>query len=402
MKKTFALFLCIFLLLTAVGCGQNAPESNSVPTAGTTVPGTSGEAIPMEPEITTPSDFQEPMSAISMPLVNEIETASDGTVLFTYTYQNIYLILQDPDVANAVVLDLLNRIDATRSAADSIHESVQADYALSAYWTPYFYQVIYSPMRIDQGVLSLYGTQISYNGSPHPSHVSVSANYDLTTGNALYFGGILSEDYSAEQLCQLIEDALEPQATALYSYYTEIVGERYSGDITSLENWYFSETGLCIYFSPYDIAPYSAGTILVELPYEKLNGILKDDYFPDERAVSGSIAACLFQDADHSQITQYAELILDSDGTQFLLLPEGTVYDIRIELGNWDTNGDRFTPEATVFAAGSLSTGDAVMVQAFLPDTLPNLRLTYHTEDEEVSVFVSQSGKDESILLLNP
>jgi uroporphyrinogen decarboxylase len=76
------------------------------------------------------------------------------------------------------MLDLLNRIDATRSAADSILSSAGSD-------TLYFYDVHYAPMRIDPNVLSLYGTNSGFAGGAHPYHESTSVTYELTGGKVL-------------------------------------------------------------------------------------------------------------------------------------------------------------------------------------------------------------------------
>lgn len=382
MKRSFFILFCICLLLTTTGCGQNAADS-TLPGSSASAPGASA-TVP-----DAPAAFSAPMAAVSLPLVNETETALDGTTLFTYTYQNVYLILQDPEVADAVILDLMNRIDSTQASAESIRATVQSSYALANSWTPYLFQVIYHPMRIDQGILSLYGTQVSYSGTPHPSRLSISANYDLYTGKALYFADILTESYSSQQLCQLIEEALEPQKESLYAYYPDILEERFGGDLSGLETWYFSETGLSFYFSPYDIAPYSAGTIFAEIPYEKLSGILKEDYFPaDYSSLSGSITAAPFQSVEQGQFSQFAELILSTEAEPLLLSTEGTVSNIRIELGSLTTDSG-FTAEATVFAAESLSAEEAIMLQADLSETAPALRLTYNSENETIRVFIS-------------
>lgn len=388
MKKTFALILCLCLVFMAAGCRKDNPETTLPSTAAPTAPAAETTQPSTVPEVTEIISFQEPLAAISLPIVSEVETASDSTVLFTYTYQSVYLTLQDPAVAEAVVVDLLNRIDSTRASAQAILATVQGDYALSNGWNPYFYQVIYNPTRIDQGVLSLYGTQVSYSGNPHPTHISMSANYDLVTGKALRFSDILAEDFSAQQLCQLICLALEPHAQELYGYYEDILTDRFSGDLSAVESWYFSDYGLCFYFSPYDIAPYSAGTIIAEVPYESLNGILRDDYFPAERgAGAGKLSAVYFADAERSGIRQYVELLLDGDGENILLLPEGTVHDIRIEIGSWVSDGS-FSSEAVVFAAESLSEGDAIMIQTHLVEDAPRLRLTYHSGEETVCLFI--------------
>lgn len=389
MKKPIAALLFFCLVLSISGCDLTDHTPTTQAVISTTVPPSTAETIEPTVETTAPVVYSTPLSAISLPLVSEIDTQEDGTIIFTYTYQNVSTTFQDAEIADTVVLDLLNRIDATRSEAEDIRKAAAADYVPSNFWNPYFFQVLYTPVRIDQNVLSLYGTQTTYSGSAHPNHLAVSANYDLVTGAPLRFGDVLAADYSAETLSGLLAEALSPYGDVLYPGYEQTVQDFLSDDINNFENWYFSQGGLCIYFSPYDIAPYSAGTVIGEIPYEQLNGILRDEYFPMERsAVSGSITLVPFDTADRSQISQYAELVLQSDGTRLLLEPEGTVLDLRIDL----CRDDSATYYNTVFAAESLSAGGAVMLQANLTETDAVLRLSYFDGTEVVQAFLEPDG----------
>ena len=381
MKRYIALFICIILAFSISACGKELPEE-TVPVQ-TTLP---TEAQPTETTVQTTAPaislYMAPMSAISLPLVEETETAEDGTVLFTYTYQNVFPMLQDPDIAKTVSLDLLNRIDSTRSSAESIRSAAIAEYSGSN-WNPYSYSVYYNPMRIDQGVLSLFGNRISYQGSAHPTYVSISATYDLVTGKVLEFKDVLTQDYSAEQLSGLICDALADN-TQLYDDYATVVKDRFSGNSVSTENWYLSTNGLCIYFSPYDIAPHAAGSITAEIPYSQLNGILRDEFFPIERGNSGgTVTQVPFQQAQLDQFQQFTEVILDREADAYLLCTDGQIYDVTLESGTYSEKYDAFTPLSTVFACEALSLNDAIMVQ-----TDEVLRLTYQAGGTTVSTIL--------------
>lgn len=384
MRKTLSVLLSICLVLTLAACNKGPAEpTETVPTGTTAATTPSTAPAQTEPTVNAPA-YQPPMSAISMPLVEETLEAEDGTLLFTYTYQNVFPVLQDPDVANSVSLELLNKIDASRSLAEQIKSAAKNDYPNANHWSSYFVSIFYNPMRIDQGVLSLFGSQVSYQGSAHPNQVAISATYDLVNGKALEFSDILTEDYSAQQLTQLIIDTLSIRADSLYSDYTNVITDRFSGEYTAIESWYLSQTGLCLYFSPYDIAPYSMGTITAEIPYAKLNGILKDDYFPAERgSYSGTETIVPFNDVNLSQFNQFAELIMDRNGQTQLLYTDGQIFDIRLEAGMYSPMIDSFTPTATVFACESLVAGDAVTIQKS-----STLRLTYSSGSETVSVLI--------------
>jgi hypothetical protein len=165
----------------------------------------------------------------------------------------------------------------------------------------------------------------------------------------------------------------------LYSDYAYVVSELFTTN-KPVENWYFTANGLCFYFAPYEIAPYSAGTIIAEIPYSELTGLLKDEYFPAESIeYLGKLQMDHFQDVDQSKIDQFAELVLDSNGVQYILQTTGCLKDICIELGTWYSE-DNFTPECTVFFASELCSSDAVMIQLD-PDMAQGVRITYTSED---------------------
>lgn len=402
MKKLLSLTL-IFSLLCFAGCGFIEKDPTEPPHTSDPDTSTSAPSESTQPTEVLPQTQQLPMVSVSLPLSREEYTADDGTVLLSVTRQNVYTpILQDADVAEAVALDLMNRIDSVTASASDLLSQAKADYTGQSNWTPYLCQVIYDPMRIDSGVLSLFGHTVTYSGGIHPDTASVSVTYDLVTGSVLSLGDLLTEGSTPEDLARLATEALSQSgySGSLYSDYADSVAARFSGSWERDTGWYLSREGLVFYFSPYDIAPYAVGTVVAQISYENLTGILKDAWFPTERvSTSGAIEAVLFDAADLEQFTQFSEVILDTDGTRFLLHTDGSVYDLRLEQGQWSAEGDSFTPTAVVFACESLTPGDAVMVQSMFSDVPPSLRLTYRSGEEEITAYLYQSGEDGSILL---
>jgi len=402
MKQSLIIFVVLALLLS--GCSfTKAPQTPS-PTEQITEPQQETTAETTEAAEFIPVYSQQPMVAISVPAVTEHTVAENDEILFAYTYQHMQLILQDPEVADRVIIDFLNRVDQTRSAADSIRTQSLTDAANESFSGPYLYEVLYSPMRIDQSVLSLFGTSVSYNGGVHADQHCIAANYDLITGDVLTLGSILTHADAVTPLCDLVISRLDAMAAEYYLMddYPRITRQRFNTEASYDEDWYFTSTGLCFYFAPYEIAPYTSGIIHVEIPYESLTGIISDSFFPPEsELLIGNVQADLQADVDVSQFQQIAEVSIDQGGERVFLHADGAVKNVRLELGSWDESGTRFTPEKTVFATWALTPGDAIMVETFIPDVLPILRLTYFSNDEPVCVFISQSGKDGSILLIS-
>lgn len=382
MKKFFPA-VCAIIVLFCTACSREdiPPTTTEETTAATTVQETS-----TVPTTTAPIVYYEaPMVAVSMPLYAE-ETTQDGTKIFYYTHQDLSLIMSDPMVADKIHVDFLNRTDFENSAAKSILQSAQTDFSGKNDWTPYFYSIIYNPTRLDQSILSFYGTETSYHSGPRTASVNLSITYDLTTGNALSLREILLANYSAEDLSNLIVEALSPYADKelLFWDYKDIITEMFFTN-TPVDSWFFTSDGLCFYFNPYEIGPYSTGTVLAEVPYEKLGTLLKETYFPAEQVdFIGKLITKNFEETDTTNYNQLAEVVLDEDGSRMLVATDGTLFKLRLEIGSWSDGSNAFTSVATVFATEAITVGNAVIIQA-KPETLANLRLTYETEGVSVS-----------------
>lgn len=377
MKRTISVLLCLLLCLSACTPAPSTQTGSTNDTTLSTTQTTQPTTTETEP-IVPPALYTAPLTAISVPIHHEESLSDDGSLLFTYSYQDFSLILEDPHVAETVTLDFLNRVDYSNSIAPSIHDAAQTAYTGQSDWTPYFYSIIYEPVRLDQGVLSLYGSEKLYDGSPRSTSVDLSVTYDLLTGNAIEeITEILTPEYSAETLCQLIIDALSDYAEngILFADYEYIISDLFATN-TPVKSWYLSDSGLCFYFSPYEIAPYSAGTVMAEVPYESLNGIIKDRFFPAEQAdLYGTVSAELL--ADTADFTQIAELVIDSDAEQYLIYTDGTLFDVRVEMCSADDNAESMQT-TTIFAAASVSVGDALVIQC-TPETLSSLQLGYQS-----------------------
>jgi hypothetical protein len=321
------------------------------------------ETIPLStnPVATEPAEGETVLYAVSVPAVTEAYQAQDGTELFSYTGQHMQLILPNEDVADNIVLDFLNRVDASSLNAERVLEAAQYDYVPGEEWFPYFYQIIYSPTRIDEGILSLFGAQSSYSGGLHGSLSCIAANYDLTNGDPLTLGSIMHMNATKEDFIVRIIDKLNSVADDYYLYddFEDGVYARLSGDENLYEDFYFTQTGLCFFFSPYEIAPYASGVISIEIPYSELPGLIYDGYFPGERdQTSGTMYAGDFMQTDMEQFDNMAEVTLITGQEIMVVYPEGTVEDIRINVAGDDMN----RPEYTIFAALEMSGKNAVVV----------------------------------------
>ena len=411
MKKIFVSLILFSLLLT--GCTQKTDPTVSVPPEPavqteiqetTTTEPTPAESV-SEPaaEPSVPVYAQLPMSAVSLPVTTQYHTAGE-TVIFHYSYQNIYLNVQDQPVADMIIIDYLNRLDNSHSVSRDLAKQAEAAYNGNETWTPYYFESIYAPTRIDRTVLSLYGRNVIYAGGNHSQQECIAANYNMLTGEVLTLGSILQNVNATTKLSELVITGLQEMEKEynLFREYPDVVTERFSRDISFDEDWFFTSGGLSFYFAPYEIAPYSSGVITVEIPYNQLTGILSDAFFPDETdAATGTLRAALLADTDIDSYTQIAELPLTETGEQVFLSCDGILRDLRISSGFWNETGTAFTEYTTVFACQTLSPGDGIVVITDIPDVMPTLKVTYQAGMQTVEYFIGQSGKDGSILFMD-
>ena len=388
--RAAALLLSFILLMSActagisnqtgtTGAETTAPETTA---PDTSVPDDTGSDTSVPDSTGSGTVSQKPMASVSMPVITETTTAADGTVIFKYTHQSMSLILPDPDVANAVIVDFLNRINAMASTADTLRNQAQKDYADAFLWeAPYQCQVTYSPTRMDHGILSIYGSSFSFTGGSRPDVSYLAANYDLVTGKVLYLTDIFTNDSWTQSVTNLVLESLSgiKDQAQLYDDYENTVKAHFNANLSKNEGWYFTQTGLCFFFPPYELAPYSSGTVVAEIPYEKLTGILNAAYFPAERDnANGSVTVQKFEEADLGKFSQISELILDAQGKMLLLYTDSYVQDICITVSNLSEG----RMETTVFTAYTLTPGDAIMVQ--LPTASDKVTL-YYTSGGSVS-----------------
>ena len=388
MKRSFAVILIVSLLVVSTGCDKFFKDPTQSSGDTQQAPETTQSTAQ---SVTTPQ--QLPMTAVAMPIVTQTQSADDGAEIFRYSYQNMNLTVTDPEVAEKIIVDFLNRIDM-QSAISSVHASAKQAYSQnSAAFVPYWTQIIYEPVRVDNSVLSLSGRYTQYSGGAHPMHTCKSVTYDLVTGNALTLADVLAEKVDTDKLCQLTLQALAQQKDKLYMGYETTVSELFGKSLAEIDNWCLTNQGLCFAFSPYEIGPYSSDVISAQIAYSELGGVLQDAYFPAERDVAaGTVLAEKFDEKSLNRFTQFAEILLAEEGEKIVLHTQGAVYDIRLETGSWSADGKTFTPEHAVFAAHTLTPGDGIMIQAPFDPDLPQLRLSYTTADGKFQLFISVDG----------
>jgi hypothetical protein len=120
-------------------------------------------------------------------------------------------------------------------------------------------------------------------GGAHPSQWSRWMNFNGISGRMLQpedvFQTQSEEEIKGILLTKLISHQAEihPEETLVTKEDLQRIGLLQFTDIYIPNNFLFSKKGLLFLFNRYDIAPYSAGEIILSVPYEEIEHCLKNE-----------------------------------------------------------------------------------------------------------------------------
>ena len=358
-KLSFILIFAIFLS----ACGASAPmdEMKEAPSAASALD-SYGKTE------TFPGGLTDTESAAA-----EIPDASEAEYFYFSKYSNT--VTGDDDVTmlyenrctpsftsadparSEWVGDILGNIERDYNA-DSTNLGQYAAEFIEMNGTDYFYSYSnYQQLGIarhDEAVVSLLSLSSLYSGGSHPNSVQMAYNLDIANQRVLRLEDVI-EEKAAPELARMVREGVDEKfavidgGNGLFEDYSDtIANSMLYGNMTAY--WYLNDTGLVIFYNQYELGPYAAGIIKVELPYAELEGILLADYFPvPGDGTSGDL--CLkgeWEDGQRIPIT------LDQEGGRLLVGISGTVWQVQISEVMWMEN----TPIAQDLRFSALRLGE--------------------------------------------
>jgi hypothetical protein len=147
-------------------------------------------------------------------------------------------------------------------------------------------EIVYAVELNSAPRLSVGLNQYSYTGGAHPNQRQVYFNLDREADKLLTLGDVIAADkfleferYEKTQLLANNRDMLYPENAASYE---EIIADTQASITPELitsygqrTNFYLTPTSLITYYNAYEIAPYAAGLISVEMPLVDIQTYLK-------------------------------------------------------------------------------------------------------------------------------
>lgn len=368
MKKTISMLLCCAMLGTLCACqhGSDYEKRTYVPQFDMTV---------------------------SYGFEDEELKSDDGTTYYRQSLGTATVSSKDERAAeriNSSLAELYVRFGAdaeyTRRVAEDQPDGEQI--ALSYYCAP-------SVTRCDTRVLSAVFDVSQDIGGIHADSTRTSRSYNADNGSLLTLADIAKNE---EQLKTFIknyviglaagDDYKEGGVSILFDDFESTINDL----VDAGANWYFSDGGLVFYANPYDIAPYSRGVLLFEIPYSALAEFIDEGFMPVEyEGENGMLLADDGDKLDRSSLNILGTVTVDEDGQSVVLSAEETVYNVKI-----------YTSGRMLWQRNYLTTGEGVEVKSFIPDAQPSIAVSYELADgTEIVRGIFQSGKDGSILLVD-
>lgn len=368
MKKTISMLLCCAMLGTLCACqhGGDYEKRTYVPQFDMTV---------------------------SYGFEDEELKSGDGTTYYRQTLGTATVSSKDERAAeriNSSLAELYVRFGADAEYTQRVAED-QTDgeqIALSYYCAP-------SVTRCDTRVLSAVFDVSQDIGGIHADSTRTSRSYNADNGSLLTLADIAKNE---EQLKTFIknyviglaagDDYKEGGVSILFDDFESTINDL----VDAGANWYFSDGGLVFYANPYDIAPYSRGVLLFEIPYSALEEFIDEGFMPAEyEGENGMLLADDGDKLDRSSLNILGTVTVDEDGQSVVLSAEETVYNVKI-----------YTSGRMLWQRNYLTTGEGVEVKSFIPDSQPSIAVSYELADgTEIVRGIFQSGKDGSILLVD-
>lgn len=368
MKKTISMLLCCAMLGTLCACqhGGDYEKRTYVPQFDMTV---------------------------SYGFEDEELKSDDGTTYYRQSLGTATVSSKDERAAeriNSSLAELYVKFGAdaeyTRRVAEDQTDGEQI--ALSYYCAP-------SVTRCDTRVLSAVFDVSQDIGGIYADSTRTSRSYNADNGSLLTLADIAKNE---EQLKTFIknyviglaagDDYKEGGVSILFDDFESTINDL----VDAGANWYFSDGGLVFYANPYDIAPYSRGVLLFEIPYSALEEFIDEGFMPVEyEGENGMLLADDGDKLDRSSLNILGTVTVDEDGQSVVLSAEETVYNVKI-----------YTSGRMLWQRNYLTTGEGVEVKSFIPDAQPSIAVSYELADgTEIVRGIFQSGKDGSILLVD-
>lgn len=386
----------LLLLLLLSGCGASAPMATAGPGSAVDANpaesasngGTTSEAASVsDDEKNMPGETEAPGEAspaegergfgnyFIFVRENSTSTASDGTELL-YEYKCDALFSSADAEQEQWVDSIIDAISREYEANSSnllkyARENLEMNGKENFFGYSNYQDIAIG--RHDEKIISLLVLSSIYSGGTHPNSVQTAWNLDMEQGKVLNLEDILFQG-EEQRLAEIVQTKVDEKFQAfgldtLFADYQQTIKSSFEpGRMTPY--WYLNDTGLVIFYNQYTLGPYAAGIIKLEIPYESLEGILLEEYFPRTEKIPGKLLPRSAWEG-YKQIS----LVIEPDGQQIRVGVEGKVFQLQVSEIFW-LEGTAIG-EQMLFSADQMDQMDVLVLIGGIDDEERSFALEY-------------------------
>lgn len=286
--------LCIAGMLAACGAGEEiqtvekediavsspAQDAEEAPKQDREPPAV--EAMPEKPDAPVESAPAEP--AVVSIETDKKEYKDGDRVLLVTNYDDVTVSIEENEAAGqAVMAEFAKRKKGFEEGLELEETLEMARENPVVDGSVYYYEEYwYTLERNDGRILSFSAMWDIYEGGAHGQYMVYGVNFDAGTGKLLRAADIAKDKDAFREICvqEMLRqcESLKAQGVLFEEEMIapglrEVLESKMEGD-----EWYFTENGIRFISNVYEIAPYAAGNIDFDIPYEMIEEELKEEY----------------------------------------------------------------------------------------------------------------------------
>lgn len=297
MKKRRLTVLCAFCvagMLAACGTGDeiqmvekediaiSSPAQDTEETPKQDMEASAEEATPEKPDDSAESASAKP--AVVSIEIDKKEYKDGDRMLLVTNYDDVTVSMEENEAAEQTIMaEFAKRkkgFEEGLELEETLEEARENPVVDGSVY--YFEEYWYTLERNDGRVLSFSAMWDIYEGGAHGQYMKYGVNFDAGTGNLLTIADIAKDKDAFREICvqEMLRQCEDLKAQGVLfeeEMITPSLKEVLEGKMEG-DEWYFTENGIRFISNVYEIAPYAAGNIDFDIPYEMMEEELKEEY----------------------------------------------------------------------------------------------------------------------------
>ena len=294
--RKWRLIACVFCAVgLLMACGSSEDNIQLVEQEDI-VKGSEPEAeeikVPEEEELPQKDEEEaeggEEVISEKTPAVVNIETVEQEykegeLLLMTTVYDKVSVVIEGNEEAENLIAEWFTKNEeAFQESAEETLEWEKENQDMIESTSSYYQSHGFAVTRNDGRILSFSSNTGGYEGGAHGYYMEYGLNFDVATGQFLSIADVVTDEAAFQEICvqEMLRqcDGLKAEGILfddqiIVPSLKEVLEGKMEG-----EEWYFMEKGIRFISNIYEIAPYAAGKITFDIPYEMVNEALKEEY----------------------------------------------------------------------------------------------------------------------------